>query len=190
MKKKRPKHGVPLKRKLKQTILSTREVKIITKEISEQWGLSPKTAKLDYAYLTNAKKKLFLMNRELDMLSQNEIIGQLTIERVGLYFGDQTDGGLRLTMEGSQLIGPQAKQNVVALDEAEVEEWFYGRPIVKELDMKKNKMTGKGYIILKHKNKLSGVIDYLGCGRYKEINGKHQIMNFVPKIRRRVEKNN
>lgn len=84
-----------------------------------------------------------------------------------MYIGEFKKGELRLSIEGSQLIGPHAKKNVVELDRNELRQWLRGEDLIKEV-------KEEGYVIMKSNN------DFVGCGRVKE--GK--ILNFVPKARR------
>lgn len=169
---------------MKQRIMNSREIKEVNKQISEQWGVDLKKAKLPYAYLTNNKKKIFIVNKELDLLAQNRDLDRLSIERLGVYLGEQTKGGFRLTIAGAQLIGPKATKNVLNIDEQEMKDWFAGQNIIRELDLKKEGLTGDGYIILKYHHKKAKMDDFVGCGRYKQHQDKWQVLNFVPKIRR------
>jgi NOL1/NOP2/fmu family ribosome biogenesis protein len=85
----------------------------------------------------------------------------------GVYFGRFEKDGLRLSIEGSQLIGEKAKRNIVEVDHENAVKWMRGEDIKVETE-------ACGYVILKWKNY------YLGCGKIR--NGK--IINFVPKDRR------
>ena len=169
-----------------QTILNTHDVREITNYLVQHWGLKQKDAKWEYVYLTNKKNKLFLMSRGLGKLVESDDLQNqnLRVERVGTYFGEQTDSGLRLTIEGSALIGPLATKNVVEITNDELKEWWAGKNIVKELDTKKEKATREGYLIVSYRNPKTKKLDFLGSGRYKQINGTWQILNYVPKIRR------
>ena len=94
-------------------------------------------------------------------------ISKLRMDSMGLYFGTLAKGGLRLSIDGSQLIGPLAKKNVLEVDKKEMRCWLKGNELEKQVEM-------EGYIIMKCEK------DYLGCGFPK--NGR--IMTFVPKSRR------
>ena len=169
-----------------QTILNTHDVREITNYLVQHWGLKQKDAKLNYVYLTNKKNKLFLMSRGLGKLVESDDLQNqnLRVERVGTYFGEQTDSGLRLTIEGSALIGLLATKNVIEITNDELKEWWAGKNIVKELDTKKEEVTEEGYLIVSYRNPKTKKLDFLGSGRYKSINGTWQILNYVPKIRR------
>ncbi|MBI4140217.1 hypothetical protein HY485_00100, partial [Candidatus Woesearchaeota archaeon] len=92
---------------------------------------------------------------------------KLRINSIGLYFAEFRNNELRLSIEGSQIIGPKATKNVVELNNDELKQWLRGEDLEKECDE-------NGFVIIKHGN------DYLGCGKIKE--GK--VLNFVPKARR------
>ena len=73
-----------------------------------------------------------------------------------------------MSIEGSQLVGPHAKKNVVELDDAETMKWFKGE------DLQKECKDCEGFVLMKHDR------DFIGTGKY--ANGK--ILNFVGKTRR------
>jgi len=83
----------------------------------------------------------------------------------GLYFGTLEKNGIRLSIEGSFIVGKLAKKNVIELDDEDARRWMRGEDL---------KLPVKGYVILKWKN------FFLGCGKG---NGKI-VKNYVPKERR------
>jgi len=85
-----------------------------------------------------------------------------------MYFCEVDNIGIRLSIEGTQIVGPKAGKNIVELDEEDTRKWFKGEDIEKECE------NCNGFVILK-----SGK-DFLGTGKY--VNGK--ILNYVGKTRR------
>lgn len=83
----------------------------------------------------------------------------------GIYFGTLEKDGLRLSIEGSFIVGRRAKSGVLELDDDRAKKWLSGEDI--EADF-------VGYCIIKWKNY------FLGCGKG---NGR-VVRNFVPKDRR------
>ena len=142
------------------SFLTTKELKPILALLKEQWGYEEK---LEYAFVLTDKERIYIVNRSIDALD----LTKLRINSVGLYFAEFRNNELRLSIEGSQLIGPKATKNVVELDNAELKQWLRGEDLEKQ-------NGAQGFVIIKHGN------DYLGCGKCKE--GK--ILNFVPKARR------
>lgn len=141
-------------------ILNKKEIKKILAMIEKQWGFKEE---LDYAFLETEKGRIYIANREIFDLD----ISQLKINSIGIYFAE-TRSGIRLSIEGSQIIGPKAVKNVVELDEKEIKQWFSG------IDL--DKKTGcEGFVIIKHKN------DFFGTGKATK---EGKILNFVPKTRR------
>jgi NOL1/NOP2/fmu family ribosome biogenesis protein len=140
--------------------LSGRDLKPILKIIQDQWG-----AEMDFpqAWYQSTKNDLFIVSKDIGKVD----VRSLRINSVGLYFGEIKKGLLRLSIEGSQLIGPKATKNIVELDEKELRKWLRGEDLIKQVG-------AYGYVIMKSGN------DFVGCGRIKE--GK--ILNFVPKARR------
>ena len=119
--------------------------------------------KLDYVFLMNNKNRIYLINKDFSSVDTSK----LKINSLGLYFGETKDGNIRLSIEGSQIIGNNCSDNVLELDEKEARDWLKGIDIDKELE-------NKGYALIKHKD------DFLGCGKIVD----KKILNFVPKNRR------
>ncbi|MBW3021453.1 hypothetical protein KY328_00895 [Candidatus Woesearchaeota archaeon] len=142
-------------------LLNNKQAKTILKYIKEQWDAEISVE--DYAVLINDKNKIFIANREVFDIE----LDKLRINSLGLYIGE-TAKGIRLSIEGSQFIGPKAKKNIIEIDEEQVNNWIKGK------DLEDIKGDYSGFLIVKHKN------DFLGTGKFKE----NKILNFVPKIRR------
>ena len=144
--------------------LKSKEVKQIKEMIKQQWGF---TKKLDYLFFLSKKDKLYIASR--DILDAD--LSKTRINSIGVYFGEyrQDRKELRLTIEGSQMIGPSAKKNILELDDQEVIQWMKGKDIERDFNM-------QGFVIIKHNT------DYLGCGKIKEE--KKVLLNYVPKVRR------
>lgn len=140
-------------------ILNTRQIKRILGMLELHWGFSEK---LDYAFLETEKGKIYIANREIFDLD----ISELKVNSVGIYFAD-TRSGIRLSIEGSQIVGPKAKKNVVELDEKEARQWMEGNDLDRD--------AGESFVILKHGN------DFIGSGKATK---EGRILNFVPKNRR------
>ncbi|MBC7094569.1 hypothetical protein [Thermococcus sp.] len=85
----------------------------------------------------------------------------------GLYFGKIESDGIRLTIEGSFLVGPKATKNVIEVGEEDAKLWLSGKDLKTSTEM-------RGWVILKWG------LYYLGCGKAKD----GIIKNYVPKERR------
>ena len=142
-------------------ILNSKEIKEIFEMAEKQWGAK---LKLDYGYLKNNKNRVFIISKDISQID----ISKLRLNSVGMYFCEFDNVGIRLSIEGSQIIGLKAEKNLVELDEEETRKWFKGE------DLEKDCKDCSGFVILKH-NK-----DFLGTGKYS--NGK--ILNYVAKTRR------
>ena len=140
-------------------ILNSKEKKILLKQIQEKF----KTSKLDlnYIFLKNNEGKVFLLSNYFKNLDTKN----LRINSLGLYFANISKD-VRLTIEGSQLIGNKAK-NILEINDKQLKEWLKGYDI--EIDKKLN-----GFVIIKNNN------DFYGCGFYKD----KKILNYIPKERR------
>ena len=141
-------------------ILNKKQTKEILSIIKKQFGADFKS---DYAFLKNEKGKIYLINKDISKISLNN----LRINSLGLYFAEIRNNEIRLSIEGSQLIGPEANKNIAEINEKQAKEWMQGN----DLEIKGNY---EGFLLIKHNN------DFLGCGKYRE--GK--VFNFVGKGRR------
>lgn len=140
-------------------ILTKKEVKQLLNKIKQQYNIS--NLDLDYIFF-KSKDRIYLISKEFSKAD----LENLRINSLGLYFANIRDK-LRLTIEGSQIIGPLAKANVLEITETQLKEYFKGN------NLKTNK-NFKDFVILKYNDK------FLGVGKYKD----NQIINFFPKERR------
>jgi len=145
---------------MKGKFLSSKELKQIRQLLDQQWGI---TEKPDYQFFMTEKGRIYIVSRDIAKLD----LSLYRINSVGMYFGELKKELLRLSIEGSQLIGPKAKKNVLELNKDEMKAWLRGEDLDKEVEY-------RGFVIIKHGT------DYIGSG--KAVEGK--ILNFVPKARR------
>ncbi len=140
--------------------LNSRDIKHLIAMIEKQWA-----AKFEFKGLVcrNNEGRLFLVSEKYSELDTRG----LRIESIGLYIGRLVHAELKLSIEGSQLIGPYAKQNVVELSDEEFYDWMRG------LDIKRPEAS-KVFLIVKNKK------EYFGCARHNQ--GK--LLNLFPKERR------
>ncbi len=143
------------------TILNSKEQKQIWRMVEVQWGIAQKP---DGVLLRNNKNNIFLVNRDIEKaLDQN-----LRIDAAGLYILEQPNPNeMRLSVEGTQLLGSHATKNIIDLDERNAREWLKGRNV-------ETKIVTKEFQIVRHKN------NYMGCGK---LSGK-ELRNYMPKTRR------
>ncbi len=152
------------------TAMNSKEIKELLLKIKEQWDADLKKDAEKYAFLQNAEDKIFIANKELFSID----LSKIRINSLGVYFAQYDKMGLRLSIEGSQLIGKYAKKNITEIDDKQAKEWMNGEDLFvgaeKEL---------KGFVIVKRSNDSD---DFLGSGKYQKETGR--IFNFVPKARR------
>ena len=142
-------------------ILNNKEIKEIYKLIEIQWGAK---IKLDYGFLQNQKNRVFIVSRDISKID----FSKLRLNSAGMYFCELDNKGIRLSIEGTQIIGMKATKNIIELDEGETRKWFKGEDLEKECN------GCSGFLILKNKN------DFIGAGKYT----KGKILNYVSKTRR------
>ncbi|MDP6642150.1 MAG: hypothetical protein QGF74_02105 [Candidatus Nanoarchaeia archaeon] len=142
-------------------ILNNKEKKKVIDVIKEQYNINK--LDLDYIFLKNNDNKVFILSKDFSKIN----IDNIRVNSFGLYFAKIHPNGVRLSIEGSQLIGEYANKNILDINKKEVNLWVRGNDILtnEKLD---------GFVIIKSKN------DYFGSGYYKE--GK--IQNMISKDRR------
>lgn len=141
--------------------LNSKEVKELKKKFLEQFGYEDDFS--NYAFSITDKNKIYMVNRDVDKISLDD----LRLQIVGLYFCEDYGTELRLSIEGSQIVGPKATKNVIELDKKQSRDWLKGFDLEFE-------GTNKQFVIVKCGD------EYLGCGKIKE----NKLLNFVPKERR------
>jgi len=153
---------------MKLHILTKNEKKEIEDKLNEQFGIITIPGLL----IKSGAERIFLFQGNLDEKKILELAELTQIERVGIYLAKifidkEGKEQIRLSIEGSQILGSQAIKNIFELDDKLVQEWMQGQ----DLQIKTSK---KGFLIIKYKE------DFMGTGKASE----EKISNFIPKSRR------
>ncbi len=154
--------------------MKRKEASSLLEQIGEEYGCDAKILLIDrYVFFISDKNKVYIINEELKDIDTQT----LRINSFGLYFCEINRGKIRLSIEGSQIIGPIATKNVTEFDDVTAKKWIMGEDIEEWTE------ETKGFTIIKHNVKAANdkiMTDFLGCGKYKE----QRILNFIPKQRR------
>ena len=144
--------------------IKKKEAKHILNMLKEQWGFEEP---LDYHFLEGKDGNIFIMNDELSGFD----ISKVRINSLGLYIAQIKNSSVRLSIEGSQIIGPHATKNIIEISDKLARHWIRGIdiPYPEEKGLELN-----GFQIIRNND------DFLGTGIFKE----NRILNFVPKARR------
>lgn len=142
-------------------ILNSKEIKKLLNNIKNQFNTVE--LNLNYVFVINSENKIFIINKKIQEIDLNK----LKINNIGLYFAKIEEDGIRLTIEGSEIISKFSPQNIIDITKEEAKSWFYGNDLSYNGNL-------KSYAILKHKE------DTLGCGKIKN----NRILNFIDKGRR------
>jgi NOL1/NOP2/fmu family ribosome biogenesis protein len=135
----------------------------IIKILNQQFGIKD----IPFMMARLGKERIIIFSGEI---SEREILNideVAHIEGVGLYFAKEEMDGIRLSIEGSQLLKNQITKNIFELNDKQAEQWMMGQ----EINIKTGK---KGFFIMKFKD------DFLGTGKISA----EKIGNFIPKSRR------
>jgi NOL1/NOP2/fmu family ribosome biogenesis protein len=142
--------------------LTSTDKKRIVEQLNKQFGITD----LPYLIIQFGKEKLRLYTGILSKEELYHLDNTARIETIGLYFAKYENDGIRLTLDGVQLLKSQITKNIIELNNKESDDWLRGN----DLDIK----TDYGWKILKHEN------EFIGCGK----STGEKISNFMPKERR------
>tara|TARA_Y100000031_G_C8221577_1_gene386199 strand:+ start:924 stop:1382 length:459 start_codon:yes stop_codon:yes gene_type:complete len=142
--------------------LNSKECKRVHQVLERQFGFS---GKLEYAFYRNRKGRIFIVTKDIAELPLDEY----RINSLGLTFGTEMDDGIRLTIEGSQLIGKDSMHNILDLTKEELYSWLKGEEL--EVDT-----VLEGFVLIRSGD------DFLGCGK---VIGR-RLINYTSKSRRLI----
>lgn len=151
--------------------LTAREARHIVELVNEQYGTN---LTLDYYFLIHERdKNIFIVSRSVADID----LESLRVNSLGSYFGELNDDEtvVRLSIEGTQIIGPCATKNVLTLDKETFKRWAKGEQMPLTSELQEATQYLSGYLIIK--NELG---DFMGCARVKN----NELLNFTPKNRR------
>jgi len=149
--------------------LSSKERKKVLEKLHEQFGCDTEFLK-KYVWLFKEQKAKYYIATE-DVLALD--LAALPVETLGLYVcSELKNGEMRLSIEGSQLIGPSCTKNILELDDGEFKLWIRGHDIEKETAL-------TGFLVVKHRD------DFVGSGKpvLDEKTGRILVHNYIPKTR-------
>jgi NOL1/NOP2/fmu family ribosome biogenesis protein len=146
----------------KLRILNSKEIKKILAVLKDHFGADYSDLSKRYGFLINSKDRIFIVNKDFAKLDTQKV----RINSVGIYLGEIYNEQIRCSIEGSQLLGSKAKQNVIEINDEQKYKWIRGNEL--EIEHKDT-----GFVIVK-----SGQ-DYIGTGRMKD----NILLNFVNKNR-------
>jgi len=157
-------------------ILNTREKKEIYELIKNQFFSSDEKFNMFITYfdrfvlLRSPKDRIYIINKEAFEIE----LSNLRIDNLGMYFGTIEKDGIRLSIEGSQIIGQFSDKNILSVNETFIKKWLSGYEFsyndLDNMNIDFNKFRGK-YILIKYKK------DFVGCGKINQ----DRLMNFIPK---------
>ncbi|MBT3407512.1 hypothetical protein HOK68_04435 [Candidatus Woesearchaeota archaeon] len=141
--------------------LNSKEKKNILNLLKENYGFNKDLN--EYTFFINKNDKINLINTETYELIDFD---DYRVDSIGVYFGELINNTIRLSIEGSQLIGPSCNRNIIELNENQLNLWIRGKDV--EIDKE-----GNDFFLIKYKE------DYIACGKLKN----KILLNFVSKAR-------
>lgn len=152
-------------------ILNSKEVKHILGLLYDQFGYDEKPA---YCFLLNRKNKIYVVSRDVGKLE----LEKFRVDTLGMYFGTLYPDHVRLSVEGSQIVGPYADKMKLQLRHDVLADYLKGMDLTDAVDNDTGLQQGEYYIV-EHQN-LDGDSDFLGCVK---VSGD-KLLNFISKARR------
>ena len=141
-----------------------REVSELLENLKKQYDNNHISTLIDeYSFFISPKNKVYIVTNMIREIP----FENLRINNTGLYFCELNPGGVRLSIEGSQMIGKHATKNILVVDDETAVKWLRGEDLV-------HAESSEGFILVKNNS------DFLGCTKFRD--GK--LLNFTPKARR------
>jgi NOL1/NOP2/fmu family ribosome biogenesis protein len=148
-------------------ILNSKETKHIHELLEQQFGYK---GKLDFVFMLSEKKeRIYIFTKDLAKMD----ISKIRIDSMGLYFASFFEDQIRLTIDGSQLLGADCTKNVLEISKKEMQVWLQGEKLTLSAMEYPPKEAPQGFVILRYQH------HYLGCGKI----GGDLILNYIPKTR-------
>lgn len=154
---------IPLK------FFNQQEKERLLKQLRQQFGIN----EIPWTLARLGKERIIAFSGDISGREVLNLDRIAHIEGIGLYFAKEQMDGIRLSIEGSQLLQSQITKNIFILDSKQAEQWMTGQ----EINIKTDK---KGFFIMKFKD------DFLGTGKVSA----EKISNFIPKSRRLKSREN
>ncbi len=153
-------------------ILNRKEKNQLIAILEEQYGFQ---GELDYTFLLSKKNKMYLVNNDFARIDTSK----LRIDSVGMYFGEIVGNQMRVSIEGSQLIGSQITKNIAIISKAVAKLWLHGHDL--EFSAVEIKEGTEGFVIVKSINSINNSFsdDFLGCGKITT----EKLANYISKNR-------
>lgn len=140
--------------------LNSKETKNFLKQIEAQFET---TFSKDYIFFLSPKDRVYILTKDYQKIQDKK----MKINNLGLYIATIEKDGVRLSIDGSQLLKP--KKNVISITREQLDLWIAGRDL--EIDN-----DDYGYFCVKYEK------EFIGCGKLKN----NILNNFIPKQRRIV----
>jgi NOL1/NOP2/fmu family ribosome biogenesis protein len=144
------------------TVMNTKDRKGLEQAVLSQFGVEELP---DQEYVVSNKDKVYMVSKGLRVTKWDS----LRIDRVGVYIGKWYADGFRPSVEGANMLGPRATQNVVELGKQGLMGWFKGRDVDTMYDDSR-------FVIVKYGE------DWLGGAKMQE----GTLLNGVSKARKTV----
>jgi NOL1/NOP2/fmu family ribosome biogenesis protein len=141
--------------------LNKKQASKILKQIESQFSCETKHILNNYYFYLSKKDKLHIINKDISKIN----ISNLNIMTIGLYFSKIEKDGIRLTIEGSQLI-KNPKTNILTLSKDQYQKYISGQ--TPEIN------RPNSYVLIKYNNEFLGTAKIINKTLY----------NYIPKERR------
>jgi NOL1/NOP2/fmu family ribosome biogenesis protein len=135
--------------------------------------------KIPFLTLKIGREAIRAFSGDITRQDLSALVGILTVEGIGIYFGKELEEGTRLSLDMLHILKDQIEKNKIFLNAEQEKSWFLGKNIelAKEQQEEYKKINGFVAVISSDEYK-----DIIGTGKISQ--DKKLLSNFLPKERR------
>src|SRR3989338_8673066 len=102
------------------------ETQEILSKLQEQFGIK----KIPGILLRIGQERIFIYQGNLNEQEIKQLENIVPIERAGVYFAKEEESGIRLSIEGTQILKGQITKNIFEINDERLESWMRGNEIL------------------------------------------------------------
>jgi NOL1/NOP2/fmu family ribosome biogenesis protein len=153
--------------------LNSKEKRELKKKLAENYDFEGEIE--GFILLSTKEERVYVLSGA--ELLPDKFDKEARVDRAGLYIGKIISNGVLLNVEGSQIIGPLAKKNILEIDDSHLEPWLKGEDF-SLLEKEKSLLSSEsGIFIVKHKDDFFGSAIIKNGSDLNQISKSRQLKN-------------